>query len=136
MSDSEKTILERYVDAYNSGDWERLDAFVTDDYVHNNGDARLDLAQFKQGAQWIRNGLPDFRIEVEDTVGEGDRVAVRFVGRGTHSGSLAGEVPTSTAVALHGIMIYRFRDGLIAEDWEAMDEGQLLKQIGASADGS
>jgi predicted ester cyclase len=30
---------------------------------------------------------------------------------------------------MHGIVIYRFRDGLIAEDWEAMDEQQLLKQI-------
>jgi steroid delta-isomerase-like uncharacterized protein len=124
-----RELLDRFVDAYNSGDWERLDGLVTWDYVHHNGAQHLDLAQFKQGAAWIRRGLPDFHIELEDVIGESDRVAVRFIGRGTHLGSLAGETPTSNDVVLHGIMIYRFRDGLIAEDWEAMDEQQLLKQV-------
>jgi predicted ester cyclase len=90
---------------------------------------RARSAQFKQSARWIRSGVPDFRVEIEDWIEDGERVAMRFVGRGTHSGSLAGEAPTSRSVALHGVRSYRFRDGLIAEDWEAMDEGQLLKQI-------
>jgi steroid delta-isomerase-like uncharacterized protein len=124
-----RELLDRFLDAYNSGEWDRLDALVTPDYVHRNGEQQLDLAQLKQGAAWIRRGLPDFRIEVEDVIGEGDRAAVRFTGRGTHLGSLAGEAPTANDVVLHGIVIYRFRDGRIAEDWEAMDEQQLLNQI-------
>ena len=128
MTDSKRALLE-FLEAYNAGDFDRLDALVTADYVHHNCEDALDLAGFKQGARWIRSGLPDFRVEVEDVIEDGDKIAVRFIGRGTHSGSLAGEAPTSKAVAMHGIMIYRFRDGLIAEDWEAMDEQQLLKQI-------
>ena len=124
-----RSLLEQYLDAYNSGEWDRLDEFVTADYVHNNGEARLDLAAFKRGAAWIRSGVPDFRVDVEDMIGEGDRVAVRFVGRGAHSGSFAGETPTGNDIVVHGITMYRLRDGLIAEDWEAMDEGQLMQQI-------
>jgi len=128
-----RELLDRYIEAYNSGEWGRLDALVTSDYVHHNGEQQLDLAQFKQGAAWIRNGLPDFRVEIADVICEGDRAAMRFVGRGTHLGSLADETPTSNAVVLHGILIYRFRDGLIAEDWEAMDEQPLLDQIRETA---
>ena len=129
MPSSQEKVLERFLAAYNRGELDQLDELVSSDYVHRNNDDALDLAQFKRGAAWIRAGLPDFRIEVEDAVSEGDKIAVRFVGRGTHLGSLLGETPTSRTVALHGIVIYRFRDGLIAEDWEAMDEQQLLKQI-------
>jgi steroid delta-isomerase-like uncharacterized protein len=130
MPSSQEKVLERFLVAYNRAEWDRLDELVSSDYVHRNNEDALDLAQFKRGAAWIRAGLPDFRIEVEDTVSEEDRIAVRFVGRGTHLGSLLGETPTSKTVALHGIAIYRFRDGLIAEDWEALDQQQLLKQVG------
>jgi steroid delta-isomerase-like uncharacterized protein len=124
-----RDVVARFLEAYNSAAWGLLDELVTSGYVHHNGEQALDLAQFKQGAAWIRTALPDLTIEMEDTVSEGERLAVRFVGRGTHLGSLAGEPPTGRPVVLHGIFIYRFEHGLIAEDWEAMDEQQLLRQI-------
>ena len=126
-----RELLDRFIEAYNRGEWDQLDQFVTQDYVHHNCELELDLAGFKRGAAWIRAGLPDFRVEFADLIGEGDRVAVRFTAHGTHLGSLQGEAPTSKKVVLHGIIIFRVRDGLIAEDWEAMDEQQLLKQITA-----
>jgi predicted ester cyclase len=32
-------------------------------------------------------------------------------------------------------VIYRLVDGMIAEDWEATDEGDLRKQVGANQTG-
>jgi steroid delta-isomerase-like uncharacterized protein len=130
MSSSQTQVLDQFLAAYNRGEWDQLDELVCSDYVHRNGDQALTLADFKRGALWIRAGLPDFHIAIEDMVCEGDRVAVRFVGHGTHLGSLAGEEPMGRTVVLHGMVIYRFRDGRIAEDWEAMDEQQLLRQTG------
>jgi predicted ester cyclase len=66
-------------------------------------------------------------------VAERDRVAARGVGRGTHLGSMFGEPPTSRPVAMHIIVIYRLQDGRVAEDWEAMDEHDLRRQVGAVA---
>jgi predicted ester cyclase len=121
--------FDRFLDAYNRADWDALDALVTPGYVHHNNDLELDLAGFKRGAAWIRSGFPDFRIEVADRIAADDRLAVRVVGRGTHTGSLSGEVPTSKPVVVHGIVIYRFHGDLIAEDWEALDEEQFAKQL-------
>jgi steroid delta-isomerase-like uncharacterized protein len=133
MSDTNRDLLRRLLDRYNDGDLDALDGLVAADYVHHNNAMALSLTQFKRGAAWLRAGIPDFRIDVEDMVAEGDRVAIRFVGRGTHAGSLAGETPTGRAVALHGQAIYRIEDGRVAEDWEVADEADLMKQIAADA---
>ena len=121
--------LMSYVDAYNRGDWDGLAAFVSPGYVHHSGEQVLDLAGFVRGSLWFRAGFPDFAVEVVDVVSEGGRGAMRFVARGTHQASLFGETPTLRTVVLDGITMYRFENGLIAEDWEMMDEGQLRRQV-------
>ena len=131
MSDANKDLLRRLLELYNAGDLDGLDDLFSDDYVHHNNALALSLAQFKGGAIWLRAGMPDFHLDVEDMVAEGDRVAIRFVGHGTHAGSMYGEAPTGRSIAMHGQAIYRIQDGRVAEDWEAADEHDLMKQLGA-----
>ena len=131
LSDQHRDTLMSYVDAYNRRDWDQLTAHVSHDYVHHSGDQSLDLAGFIRGAQWFFQGFPDFAVEVMDILSDTGRAAMRFVARGTHHVSLFGETPTLRTVALDGITIYRFENGLIAEDWEMMDEQQLRRQIAA-----
>jgi hypothetical protein len=50
MTDAEQGVLDRFLDAYNRGDWDGLDELVTPEYVHRNGAVELALDQFKQGA--------------------------------------------------------------------------------------
>jgi predicted ester cyclase len=118
-----------YVDTYNRGDWDRLATYVSPEYIHHSGDQSLDLAGFVRGSLWFRAGFPDFAVEVMDILSDAGRAAMRFVARGTHQVSLFGETPTLRTVVLDGITMYRFEDGLIAEDWEMMDEQQLRRQI-------
>jgi len=133
VSEASKALLRRYLDAYNRGAMEELEAIVDPGYVHHsNGDA-LSLEQFKRGAAWIRAGLPDWRVEVADLFAEGDLAAVRFIGRGSHSASMFGEPPTGKTIVLYGTTVYRFAEGRIAEDWEVMDEMDLRRQVGATA---
>jgi len=123
------TIVRAYLNAYNRADWDTLEALLQPDYVHHNNGQALDVAQFRRGAEWFRAGFPDFAITAVSTVAEGDRIAVRWVAAGTHSFALMGEEPTGRTVTLHGITQYRIKDGLVAEDWEAMDEADLMRQI-------
>jgi steroid delta-isomerase-like uncharacterized protein len=129
LSDQYRDRLVSYVDAYNLGDWDRLAAHVSTGYVHHSGDQSLDFAGFTRGALWFRKGFPDFAVEVMDVLSDNGRAAMRFVARGTHHQSLFGEPPTLRPVVLDGITMYRFEDGLIAEDWEMMDGDQLRRQI-------
>ena len=133
MSESNKMVIRQLFDLYNEGALDMLEGLVSPDYVHHNNDANLTFAQFKRGAAWLRAGMPDFHLVTEDMLAEADKVAVRFIGRGTHLGSLYGETPTSRSVALHGMVVYRLHDNKVAEDWEIADEHDLMKQVGAVA---
>jgi ubiquinone/menaquinone biosynthesis C-methylase UbiE/predicted ester cyclase len=65
--------------------------------------------------------FPDLRFEVDDQVSGGDQVASRWTLRGTHRGR---------QVELWGIVISRFEDGRIIEDWAASDTLDLVRQLG------
>ena len=65
--------------------------------------------------------FPDLRFDVDDQVTEGDRVASRWTLRGTHRGR---------PVKLTGIVISRFQDGRIVEDYAASDTMELVRQLG------
>lgn len=65
--------------------------------------------------------LDDLRFTVDDQVTEGDKVASRFTMSGTRSGR---------GIELHGIVISRFEDGLIIEDYAVSDSLELIRQLG------
>jgi predicted ester cyclase len=65
--------------------------------------------------------FPDLRFEVDDQVSEGDRVASRWTLHGTHRGR---------SVTLRGIVISRFENGRIIEDWAASDTIEIARQLG------
>ena len=60
---------------------------------------------------------------------EGDDVAVRWLARGAHHGSLNGERPTARDVTFPGITMFHVGDGRIVEDWQAFDERHLYVQL-------
>ena len=63
----------------------------------------------------------DLRFVVDGQVTEGDRVASRWTLHGTHRGR---------SVTLRGIVISRFQDGRIIEDWAASDTMEIPRQLG------
>ncbi|MGE0226632.1 MAG: ester cyclase [Acetobacteraceae bacterium] len=71
-----------------------------------------------------------WHFELHDQFCDGDRIAVRWRGRGRHVGSFMGETPTQKEIALTGISIYRVADGRIAADWVIPDNLGFLIQLG------
>jgi SnoaL-like polyketide cyclase len=69
--------------------------------------------------------------DVQEIFTAGDRVAVRWIGRGTHVGELMGIPPTGATVAVEAITLLRVADSLIVEEWTVWDALGLLQQVGA-----
>jgi len=79
----------------------------------------------------FRGGMPDLRITVEDVVAQGDRVAGRLTGSGTHTGNLFGIPPTGKKIAVGIMIIARFDDtGKWIEDWANWDQLGMMQQLG------
>jgi len=118
--------VDAFYEAFTRGaPWLLDDALVDDWQEHppSRPDQGAGRDGFKPLVSGLRAALPDLRFEVEDTVWEGDRVAVRSTIRGR---TRAGEPVAAAAFDVH-----RLRDGLIAETWHLEDRATLQAAIGA-----
>ena len=93
-----------------------------------------DIRGYDQAKQFVSTfftAFPDLNATVEDVIAEGDKVVTRWTIRGTHQGEIEEfGPPTGKQVELRGIIIHRFEDGNIVEEWEVYDNLSLLQQLG------
>jgi predicted ester cyclase len=82
-----------------------------------------------------RSAVSDMHQTIEDLVAEGDKVACRWSGRGTHVGDLMGAAPTGKAITITGIVIYRIANSKIQEEWDYSDMLGLMQQLGVAPAG-
>lgn len=78
----------------------------------------------------FRAGMPDVSFVIEDTISEGDRIAVRYTASGTHTGEYFGIPATGRAVSFTGVTLFRVADGLLQESWVQYDALGLMRQLG------
>lgn len=77
----------------------------------------------------FRAALPDAAFTFTHVIADGDLVALRYIGTGTHEGELFG-VPTShNALRWEGMVIRRMAGGLVVEEWNAPDSAGLFGQL-------
>jgi predicted ester cyclase len=120
------------VAAFNRGD---LDAYIRsyaeDAVIHGlPSDVEPSPGGLRRFLESLCEGLPDLQVTIEDTVAEGDRVAVRMTYRGTHQGELFGAAPTGRTVEWDGLTIRRLGpDGRTVERWIRNDAQGLTAQL-------
>jgi predicted ester cyclase len=78
----------------------------------------------------IRAAFPDYRETLLDLLEQGDRVAVRIRVTGTHRGPLGQMSPTDRPVAFEEIIIFRFEQGKVREQWGVPDMLAFYSQLG------
>jgi C-1 hydroxylase len=70
----------------------------------------------------ILASMPDFRLDIQDMFGSGDRAAVRIQMTGTHTGtSLLGRPATGKKLWANAVFLYRVQGGRVAEAWQMVD---------------
>ena len=82
--------------------------------------------------------FPDIVFTIEDQIAEGDRVATRWTAKGTHLGEFRGFPPkthgispTGNPVTFSATDIYRIVDGRIVEEWNTLEQLDVVQQLGA-----
>jgi len=79
----------------------------------------------------LRTAFPDWHSTPEEVITEGDRVAERWTGRGTHRGAFQGIPPTGRQVEVPGMVFYRIAGGKIVEFRGSFDMMRMMQQLGA-----
>jgi len=142
MADSTpNSIVQRWFDeVWNEGKESTIDElFARGGVGHGLGEGETDIQGadgFKSFWRNIRAALPDVQIHIQDMIVEENRVAVRVILEGTHSGDGLGAKATGRHVRVAGIVIVHVADGQIVEGWNSWDQLGLLQQLGVLTPGS
>ena len=74
--------------------------------------------------------FPDLRFTIEDQIVTDDKVAMRWVAVGSHSGALGSVPATGRQVRINGLILDRVVDEKVVERWEQWDQFGMLQQLG------
>jgi steroid delta-isomerase-like uncharacterized protein len=133
-------IANEQVDAFNHGDWERVQAGLTADARYDE----LGTQRKVEGPEKIvelfkgwKTAFPDATGTVTSAVGSGNIAALEVTWKGTHTGPLEtakGTIPASgKRQETPSAFVFTFEGGKIKESRLYFDSMTLLKQIGVQA---
>lgn len=106
-------------------------ALCAPDYVALiGGNPAMPLAGHEAFAKAFYNAFGDIHHVIEEVFATEDRVAVRFVLHGTHTGSFFGLPATNRRVTIAANIQMHVADGKVTKLLGIFDEAGLLRQLG------
>ena len=134
MTTDNKAIAMRWQNMWRKAqtDLSDLEEFIATDFVSHSMPPGItsDIAGIRQWVSIFHNAFPDMDGGVDQVVVEGNKVAVRFSGTGTHQGDFFGIPATGKPIKTTGINIFRIENGKIVEHWNNADDLGVLQQLG------
>ena len=138
MSQSGKELVARfYEEVANQGAIDRIDDFLTDDFVDHEPFPGHDSTRegVKSFFRMLCTAFPDVRMDTVAAVEEGDRVMVRYRMTGTHQGEFMGMPPTGRHIDVEGYDEVLVSGDRAKEHWGALDGTVLMEQLGGVPEG-
>ena len=127
-AESNRAIVERYVDAYNDHDRDRLEAVFAPTIEFAGGEASRD--EFLAGVDTWWEAFPDITLTPERIVADDGGAAFRFRFEGTHDGEFQGIEPTGDRVDISEMIFFEIGDDRIDGLWFEWDELGFYERLG------
>ncbi len=135
MSTNAKQMVHRWFDeVWNNGREDTIDElFAANGVTYGLGEIpdTHGPQEFKVFFRNLRETFPDIHIAIQDSVAEGDKVAVRVEITGTHLGNGLGIPATGKKISVQGICVIHAAGGKLVAGWNSWDQLGLLRQLGA-----
>ena len=133
-----KEIVRRYFgEVVDKGRVEILGDLFANDCVIHRPEMRepiVGLEAFKRFLGRFLDGYREFATTVHDLIAEDDRVACRLSHRAVHRGDWTSRIGRHAVagrpVGWSAIVVFRFHEGKIAEEWVCRDELGMLIVLG------
>jgi len=127
-----KPIIDKYVNFWNSGDFDEIEAILHPDFelrMTPKFEAEKGIQTFKESISKYRETYPDFNIVLHEIVYDKNSAAARWTITATNTGPGL-RPPTGKHVEVMGISIIHFVDGKIKDEWIASNNLDWLLQLG------
>jgi steroid delta-isomerase-like uncharacterized protein len=130
LPETNKEIVRRYFEAYDTGDVDAVMQFIDPNHVHHpGGEESLNFDARKRDDQVFFSAFSNIKTIIEDQIAEGDKVASRITMHCTHTGDYQGFPATGKRIAITFIDIALVKAGKILEEWVEFDMASILRQI-------
>lgn len=131
--------VRRIYDLITAGDIDRFVDLMASDFVEH--EQLPGLEPTKEGVLTFfrlqRAAFPDMRMEVQDIIASGNKVAIRVRYTGTHTGDFMGMPATGRRIDVQLIDIMGMGDdGLVHQHWGVMDQMTMMQQLGVVPEGT
>jgi len=128
-----RALFDREVrDVWGRADIDVLGEILSPGFV-NHDPAYPAVVDFESFKRWVSDWIdraPDMQLTIENTVAEGDMMAVRWSVKWTDEKGISGFLPTRKVITVTGMDILRGADGKIVERWSGKDVLGVLQQVG------
>jgi steroid delta-isomerase-like uncharacterized protein len=132
MSNSTVDTVTALLGAIDRNDWAAVSNSITDDFtMEMPGQAPIGKDAFIGFCQGWFASFPDLVHDIQESLGEGDRAAMRFIVRGTHKGDFMGLPPSGRTIATSSAGMATVRDGKVSRLWAQPDFMAMMQQLGA-----
>ena len=130
--DENKAVARRFIDEVFGGRKDSVDEIVDPEFVgHSWGPQPTGRDDLLAAIDRVSAGLSEHWMKVDDTIAEGDRVAVRLRSHARQTGSFMGLPPSGKEYTITETHVFRIRDGKVVEHWRDADLLGLMQQLGA-----
>jgi steroid delta-isomerase-like uncharacterized protein len=121
----------RFLEVMDRQQFDEVEALLAPDFqIHYSG-LHLNREQMMEMVRSVYRSFGDLVHDVQEIFAVDDRVVLRGLLRGTHTGEFEGIAATGRSITLGQIVIVRVDGDLVAEIHEEVDSLVLLQQIGA-----
>jgi predicted ester cyclase len=130
--DMERFVRERVEVLFNRGELDRLEEFVTPDYVNHEAWEGEDpgFEGFRLRMRRLHDAVSDMHMEIHHVVAQGDLIVYRATLSGRHTGPLLGIPATNRRFAARQMHMLRMRGARACEHWAVRDDLGMLQQLG------
>ena len=120
MSEENKAMVQRLMEAINTGDMDIIDELFTPELA----------SPTKRSFTAFRSAFPDWHMEIAELVAEGNTVVGRFRCSGTNQGDFKGVPPTGKRMEVDEVYFLRVEGGKFVDFWGLEDDLARMRQLG------
>jgi steroid delta-isomerase-like uncharacterized protein len=122
--------LARAVEAWNRGDVDSYMGLYADGIKLHAGTYDFPDRSAVEGMyKGFHGAVPGVQLDIHETFGDGEKLALRYTVIGTHTGELMGIPPTGKEISMTGITVMHFEDGKVVERWDSDDSAEVLSRL-------
>ncbi len=133
IEEQNKVLIRHFFEEWNNRNINILNELYSPNAKYHHPSIGSEPISFEKAMEMIEmfwQAFPDLTITIEDIFAKGNKVVVRFIGRGTHQGDLGGIPATGIKTEASAIELFHIVDGKIVEAWEISDRLGLMQQLG------